>query len=86
MTEDTVLRVIACVERYHLETEENPNALRARIKSKTQEIKPFLYSNKGKIVLFLYQYNLFPYKIVHKVLCMRAKKRVTVHSSHLQKL
>ena len=71
MIEDTALRIIASVERYHLETDENYKVLRARTKRKTQGIMPLMYSNKGKAVLFLYKYNIFPYKIVHKILCMR---------------
>lgn len=74
MIEDTALRIIASVERYHLETDENYKVLRTRIKSKIQEIVPLLYSNKGKAVLFLYKYNIFPYKMVHKILCMRNGK------------
>lgn len=74
MIEDTALRIIACIERYHLEIGENYKILRTRAKSKIQEITPLMYSNKGKVVLFLYKYNIFPYKIVHKVLCMRKRK------------
>ena len=74
MVEDTTLRIIASVERYHLETNEDHKILRSRIKSKIQEIMPLMYSNKGKTVLLLYKYNIFPYRIVHKILCMRKGK------------
>lgn len=74
MIEDTMLRIIASVERYHLEADENYKILRSRIKSKIEEVFPLMYSNKGRAVLFLYKYNIFPYKIIHKILCMREKK------------
>ena len=50
MIEDTALRIIACIERYHLEIGENYKILRTRAKSKIQEITPLMYSNKGKVV------------------------------------
>lgn len=71
MTEDTLLRLIASVERYYLEYEHADSVLRSRIKKYFHDVLPLLHSPKAKVTLLLYRFNLFPYKLVHTILCLR---------------
>ena len=75
MTEDTIIRLIASVERYHLKYEQSYKEFRKRIKKKLSAPELLLDSKKGKLIVKLYKYNLFPYKLVHKILVLRNKQR-----------
>ena len=75
MTEDTLLRLIASVERYYLEYENAGSVLRSQIKKYFHDVLPLLHSPKAKVTLLLYRFNLFPYKLVHTILCLRQKKK-----------
>ena len=75
MIEETILRIIASVERDHVEFNENYKVLKAGIKSRIEKIIPLMYSNRGKMILILYKYNIFSYKMVHKILCIKEVMR-----------
>ena len=75
MTEDTIVRLIASVERYHLKYEAGYKEWKERIKQKLDDPKLLLNSKKGKLIIKLYKYDLFPYKLVHKILLLKNKQK-----------
>ena len=75
MAEDTLLRLIASVERYCLEYKNADSVLSLRIKKYFNDVMPLLHSPKAKVTLLLYRFHLFPYKLVHTILCLRQKKK-----------
>lgn len=55
--------------------EQGYKEFRKRIKKKLSDPELLLDSKQGKLIVKLYKYNLFPYKLVHKILVLRNKQR-----------
>ena len=70
MLEDTVIRLISSIERYHLEFDEDYEEWKIRIKEECQKVKKQIHFGRARIIIELYDKNLLPYRIIHKVLCI----------------
>ena len=68
--EDTIIRLISSIEYYHLDFDENYEEWKLKIKRECQNAKKKIRFGKARIIITLYNKNLLPYRIIHKVLCI----------------
>ena len=75
MIEDTVLRLIACVERYQFTFGESCKTYKQLLKKCICDMDKRYLSQKGKLTVWLYRHDLFPYRMIHKLLLIREKRK-----------
>lgn len=73
MLENSILRWISSVENYHLYENKDYKTFNKEIKKCIRSIDFHSISLKTKCILYLYLYNLFPYKFIHSILVMIRK-------------